>query len=488
MMLRVSLLATAALTTLLTAGPGARADTMPPLSDAQAKSLGHVIRLWSGGLVAGDLADPPGFTVTPADGHYDISILVAGKLGTEGAAIDGKPITAKATPGTGESWHLDDVTLPSPLRVTLPPDKGAKPVSVEQTYGDQVSNVVIDPTLASNSTSDTLHGHWRVVVQDGKNPFEMTARTSNTHMEWAPSSAGHVDSGMVTKLEDVETHVRDSANKDVAVTVGSVTTTLQSADADPNAATALVRRVITFVGGLPNGPGAQKLTPEQRTQLKSMLHDARNLSREGKQSIEVEHVKLVSDGKSGTIDKISLSQHEGAPAGKLDLMERLEVGGFHLLDAAAPAEVRPLLPTHIVFAPHLTGVSEDAVFDAIDQAIDDADKKGKPMPEQLAKLGGTSAIDELSFDLGPSAVSAHGQVTGQSLDAFEASASVTLTGYDALLKTAQSEPMLKQGVPVLIFLKGIGNQDGDKMVWDLAYKGGTFTVNGTDMSQMIPGK
>ena len=40
----------------------------------------------------------------------------------------------------------------------------------------------------------------------------------------------------------------------------------------------------------------------------------------------------------------------------------------------------------------------------------------------------------------------------------------------------------------LIFLKGIGRQTGDSTVWDVIYRDGKLSVNGTDMSQMLPGK
>ena len=57
---------------------------------------------------------------------------------------------------------------------------------------------------------------------------------------------------------------------------------------------------------------------------------------------------------------------------------------------------------------------------------------------------------------------------------------------DALLQQASKVPELKQIVPVLIFVKGIGEQKGDRMVWRIAIKGQTVTINGVDMSSLQP--
>ena len=73
-------------------------------------------------------------------------------------------------------------------------------------------------------------------------------------------------------------------------------------------------------------------------------------------------------------------------------------------------------------------------------------------------------------------------------DHYTAVAHVTATGLDTLIRRANTTPELQQAAPVLIFLKGIGLQDGDRVVWDVSYAGKTLLVNGTDMSQMMPPK
>jgi hypothetical protein len=61
-----------------------------------------------------------------------------------------------------------------------------------------------------------------------------------------------------------------------------------------------------------------------------------------------------------------------------------------------------------------------------------------------------------------------------------------LTGFDALQRKIAATEELKMATPVLIFLKGIGERDGNDMVWNIKYADSKMTVNGTDLSDMIP--
>ena len=47
--------------------------------------------------------------------------------------------------------------------------------------------------------------------------------------------------------------------------------------------------------------------------------------------------------------------------------------------------------------------------------------------------------------------------------------------------------MLAQGMPTLVFVKGLGKQAEGGLVWDLTYDGAKLAVNGTDMSAMMGG-
>ena len=99
----------------------------------------------------------------------------------------------------------------------------------------------------------------------------------------------------------------------------------------------------------------------------------------------------------------------------------------------------------------------------------------------------TVGFEDLAIDLGVARLEGGGEVEVSSPADFTGKAEFRLTGLDALIKRANATPELKQAAPVLIFLKGIGDQKGKETVWRVSYDDGHFTVNDTDLSDMAPG-
>ena len=68
----------------------------------------------------------------------------------------------------------------------------------------------------------------------------------------------------------------------------------------------------------------------------------------------------------------------------------------------------------------------------------------------------------------------------------QASSDVSATNLDGVLKALSADPRGKQAVAALIMLKGIGRQQGDTVTWHVEFKAGHLTVNGVDVSQLVP--
>ena len=100
----------------------------------------------------------------------------------------------------------------------------------------------------------------------------------------------------------------------------------------------------------------------------------------------------------------------------------------------------------------------------------------------------TIGIDELAVDAGPAQLQGKGEVRVVAADNVAGEARIRATGLEALIRLAGQVPELKAALPVLFFLKGIGEPDGDATVWNLEYRDGKFLVNGTDFSKMMPGR
>ncbi len=476
--------------------PDARAATLPAPTTEQAASLGQALKLWTAGLVSGDAA-APGFTATPADGHYDIAIPIAGTIGDGPTAtvIEGEPITAQATQSADGRWHFDAIKLPSPLRVTTPLKPGEEPLRIVQEFGEQTGSAVVDPTLASNSTGESTYGPLRQHTEGAKGALaihrEVTADRVSSHVEWIPASAGRVDAATVIRTDGLAIRSPGPAASHDGFTIGNETVTAQATDIDPERTGALLRKGILFLARL-RASDARDLTPEQRAAAHELIDLAHDLAHETKLTTTAEKIAFMSHGRGGTLDRAMISEAVKAPDGKLDVRLRLELAGL-TVPFLPPGAMQDLLPKHLVFAPFITGTPVDDVAALANQAIDGKPPTGAPsiaddIEARLAKAPVTVGIDELALDLGPASLSAKGKaVVGGRADV-DASAVIEATGLDALIKVVGADPMLKQGVPVLILLKGIGDEQGDKTVWKIAYAGGKVTVNGTDMSALMGGK
>ena len=97
-------------------------------------------------------------------------------------------------------------------------------------------------------------------------------------------------------------------------------------------------------------------------------------------------------------------------------------------------------------------------------------------------------LDQLAFDLGPATFEANGayDIVSPTPAANSGTADIKATNLDDLMKVLSTDEQTKPGVAAIIFLKGIGKQDGNAISWHVEYKDSHILVNGTDMSQLIP--
>jgi hypothetical protein len=271
----------------------------------------------------------------------------------------------------------------------------------------------------------------------------------------------------------------------------SETVTAQATDIDPERAGALLRKGILFLAEL-RASNATDLTPEERTAAHELVDLAHDLAHETKLTTTAEKVSFLSRGRGGTLDRAVLTEAVSTPDGKLDLRLHLELAGL-TLPFLPPGAMHDLLPKHLVLAPFVTGARVDDLTALANQAIDGKPPAGAPsiaddIAARLAKAPVTAGIEALAFDVGPATLSAKGRAVVSGRADVDASAEIQATGLDELIKVVSADRMLRQGVPVLILLKGIGDEQGDKTVWKVTYSGGKVTVNGTDMSALMGGK
>ena len=468
------------------------AETLPPLTTEQQASLGKAIFLWSRGL----LGDPPAFTAVPADGHYALAVPIGGAQTNFGIKYQGGPATADVALAADGRWRFEALAYPSPMVTMATPEPGGVTQRTTQTIRQQSGFALIDPTLKTGSS-------WEVVQEgleqriEGDVPARITFERIKTQEEWIPASPGRVDMAMASSAEKLTAAFAKLPKKAAAgqadmpafkVALSGMTVTSQAADVDAERMARLVREVANF--GAKLNAKDKALTAADRAALHRLLELTRDLAREVKLSAQFDGGEISFDQGRAVIERTTMTEQAAAPDGKLQGHMRMEMAGLSLDVSAIPLAYRGYVPHKLAFAPFVSGLPVHDVYALLDRAIDDTkdDRLADDMQAALARSPVTGGIEELSFDVGPASLTAHGQVTAGGPEQIDGTARVEAHGVDALIKKVGGDPMLKMGVPVLIFLKGIGEQDGDKITWNVAYKDGALAVNGTDMSGMMPGK
>lgn len=507
--IRLRLLASAAILGLGLTTP-ARADDVAALTSEQQASLARALSLWSAGLVGGDHGGK--FQATPSGDHYLLEVPVGGLIGKAGASIEAGPLTASVRPLDDARWSFEDVKSPESIRLVPPAGTKGGPMTMTQKAADRSNHVVLDGTLATSSTFDSVASDVAVTAAatvDAKT-FALTLHADNTnsHTVWQPAADGRVDAASTSTASGVsyeiagdlaakvsikslgsEGHMTGYAPGKLSDAVGIMLEMM--ATMPPPASKAVVKPIPTSAAAakpVPATPAAHP-TPEQRQAMHRLLDGLRDLYVSSDQSLTAEGVNVTAQGRQVSFDKLAESQGWSAPDGKAEFKMRLALDGIDS-PQIPPGPMRDYVPRHVVFAPHVSGIPMDDLFAMANKAIDSDDPKQHNFTADgmalLAHGPVTVGIDELAFDVDKSSLTATGAMTISSPEDVAGSADIKLAGFDALLKRVGSDPMLKQTVPVLIFLKGIGQQDGDVVTWKVVYANQKVTVNGTDMSQLIP--
>jgi hypothetical protein len=124
-----------------------------------------------------------------------------------------------------------------------------------------------------------------------------------------------------------------------------------------------------------------------------------------------------------------------------------------------------------------------------------ASENKDPYPADIAALfshgGITGGIDSMAVDVAGAKFTGSGQVvaTGPTPDAVSGTATVTAENYDALMQKVMAMPALaQQAVPVMVFIKGIGRNVDNRLVWDISYKDNKVLINNVDLTAMAGGR
>lgn len=476
-----------ALSALLFAGAAAtvaHAD-VAPLGPEQQQGLAAAMRDWTlTPFGNGALAQP--FTPSVEGDHYrlDVPFRSGGAQAPLGSiVIDAKPLD-------GGRWSLDTLPLSTSVDNVTPP--AGSPPKERLAFGLQgfVSHSIVDPSLAATSNFDASGTGLALAAAAPKiNAIAFTTGKFVTRSLWQPAGPGHVDATTSQSAEGVA--MQTLGGIALRITFHRIAEERRTHLFAP-AKQAEASRLLALL--TPSGPvsAAAPLSESQRSQLqRSQLHGAvdalRDASADTEGAVGLEGIGFQVANRAVNLEKVAFGYSISRPAGRADVKLRMSLDGID----ARPIPLSDLLPQHVVLALHLAGAPVADVFDAVSKAIDKGDMQpAMVMPAitvAMLRLPLTTSLDEFSFAMGPAKWVASGTLHSAGPQDIAGDALVKATGLDALIRLASTDSRLRGLAPRLVFLKGIGQQDGDSVIWKVVRAGNKTTVNGSDLSQLVRG-
>ena len=455
-----------------------------------AAALERDLRGWVAGLLA-PLVDPAAVPLRVLPGGEGFRMEI-GMVPVPGFSITPDiALTAQLRPLPDGRWAVDDLRLPAALKVSMA--KEAAPLFA-MSIGTQQARGEFDPALR---TPSRFEGRYTDVVEtvgvaQGKSTTRMA--TVAYSGSWEPAGAGLIDSAdrISTAGYSIEQTLPDG--QPLRITVRELTARSKGIGVSPANIGTAIRAIAALAGDViasPDRARADAPTAGQRKLMHTVLDSLAALFVRLETEQTWSGLTATTPAGSGQLDKLSVATRMAAPGGKAEFAAQLELAG--LTTSLLPAgSMRQLVPRRIAIAPRFTGVPKSEVLALLGRAIDtagdpDTDLAGDALA-LLADNPATIALDDLDIDLGISRLRGSGEVNVAAADDISGTLELRMSGLDALLRTLRQVPEAAQVAPVLLMLKGLGEASGNETVWRIEYADSKVTVNGTDLSDMIPRK
>jgi hypothetical protein len=492
---------------VLGATGGARAADATP---AQAAALQTQVREAIGSLLgpAVKLADSP-IKITAAGDHYDVSLPIPiPRLGGTGAPAQTIQFTGAARPGDNGTWIVENVKTTNPLRFTIdmplpPTTPGAPAQTVPVTYmldqQGQSGRILWDPSFKTPSTWTTSTVSTRVHSEGG--PMQQTTSIGpvNAVNTLRPSGPDRVDALLDGTIQDY--HMESSAQPggtqrggtlgtgamQVGIKTVRVTTALNGVSREH--ATSLVQSLAGIIATAATAQPGHGAPPVPAELVRSLLASLQDFATDFSLAETMDGFIVNAQGQTVALDRMKLGLDARSDTGLLRAGMTLGMEGLTLPDVPL-GEMAALIPTRIAIRPVMGGI---AVADLVHLATLSSEKK-EPTPADIGALfshgGITGGIESMAVDVAGARFTGQGTMvaTAPAPDAISGTATITAENFDVLMQKVTAMPGLaQQAVPVMLFIKGIGRNVDNKLVWDISYKNNRVLINNVDLSAMAGG-
>lgn len=478
--------------------PAARAQTAP-VSAEQAKVVESNIRAWLTAQIgtAVDVSALPLQVIAEAD-SYQLEVPFGGKFAGGAVDVSEGRVTLRVKQLDDHRWSIEDFRLPSPWTFSV--DKSLQDASKEGLSGmtfkidNQDTHGVLDTSLATTSTLDTKIKGYAVTVQGKQGPQTTRVDALTSHMAWQPTPDGLLTMTGQSTLDGYTAATVLPDGQKLAIDVGHLRASMTANGVAMAGLGTMIHSAAALVASAQAMKASGAPTPDgipeaDKATVKTLVKALGGVLGALTTDTAYEDVKVDVGGQGGSLHKLSIGFDMAAPKGRAEIAWRIGLEG--LASPMIPAGVyRDYLPRRIALTPHIGGIPKQDLIDLVLKAIDDPDLADNFMQVAsglLEKGPLMLGVRDIALDLGPARLSGGGGVKVASVDDFSGAGEFRATGLDELIKRANSTPELKQAAPALIFLKGIGHQEGKATVWKIRYAGDKLFVNDNDMSAMVPG-
>lgn len=465
----------------------------PALPSAEgARAIGEAVQEWLGRQLAGivDVAALPLQVAVDGDA-YRLAVPLAGSY-ADGNVVIGEAAAAIAVkPLEDGRWAILAGALPARLEIDLKSKSGGAPARMVLALESQETTGTLDPTLATRSDFvTTVTGYTtEMTTATGVQSSRIAKLTGRS--EWLPSAPGRVTVQGDSVLEGYATTSALPGGTQAKVTIDRLGGATRIENFNMEGFSELLRTAFALgtaaKAGRAEGSAPKSANPEEKATALKLIGQVVGMLDAIEADYAYENIKV--DGGAlfgGSLRRFAMGFSLGAPDGRTDAKVKLSLEGLES-PMIPPGPWMEFIPHKLTLTPRAGGVPKEALMALLRRAVE-TDGRGMD-GEAMALIAAhpvTLAIEDLLVDLGPLRLKGEGSMEVPSIPDATGEAELRATGLDALIRRANAVPELKMAAPVLIFLKGIGRQEGQEVIWNITYEAGKITVNDTDLSELMP--
>ncbi len=476
----------------LTLAPALSGGAWAQATPDRAAALQQQIQDWLQSTLGPDIKVPRDpVQVVAAGDHYEVTLPL-------GNNPNSPSMTGKMTDAGHGRWTVDDARIPSPsvFHYRLSPAKASGApigeVTSTLTLGEQQQRMLIDPTLASPST-------WTSSIKSLELSTNGPGITQLSQIDsglgtttMTPASDGRVNVAVDTSLNGYTLKMSgEKATQPVSIAMGKASLVANLLGVSRERAVDLVHMLAKVnkdimaakadAGSSGNGKAVQpRIDRETSMALLAALSDlATGVSVDEK----VENLAVTLPNMTGSLNQMAVGLDAKTNNGKLQARMPITAAGLTLPNFGLGSMVN-LIPTKLSLTPNVASVPAVALMHMAKKLADQQNPGSDDVAALFSQGPITAGVDDFLLDVAGSSFSGNVKVLASSPEVFSGTGQFTAENIDKLQQSIAADQQTAQFAPVLIFLKGIGRAEQNRLVWDIVYKEGHLLVNDQDMAAL----